>query len=141
MSGPAARAIALLSPLLLALTGCGEDPEDGDSASADPVITLNDEANAWPDAQVTGTLELREGCLLIDDSVAVFPLGTTWRSSDVVFENGMVATVGAHVSMGGGWFKVADVAQDDLPIVPMDKVQACAERTGAADFVWAQPAA
>ena len=138
MTSPRCRAAALLwLPLVLAPAACAADSDGPETGDSSPVITLNDEANAWPDAEVTGTLELREGCLLIGDSVAVFAFGTTWRDSEVVFEDGTVAEVGSQVHMGGGWIGVDDVDQADLPIVPMDKVKACAKRTGVADFVWA----
>lgn len=139
MTGLVVRAVALLSPLLLALTGCGENSGEGDTASQNPVITLNAQTDAWPTAQITGTLELRNGCLLIGNRVAVFPIGTTWESPAVVFEGGPRVRVGEQVTMGGGGFSAEDVTQDDLPIVPVSKVQACARRAEVDTFVWARP--
>jgi hypothetical protein len=103
------------------------------------VITLNTESNAWPAGVVRGLLVELDGCLLIGDSVAVFPHDTKWKEPTVLFRDGETITVGTQVRLGGGYYEAATITQADLPIVPMDKVQACAHRAGVTQFVWARP--
>ncbi|MCW2815468.1 MAG: hypothetical protein JWN84_2923 [Nocardioides sp.] len=126
-----------------ALTACGDDdaPSSGATPSddAEPIITLNRQSDAWPAALIIGSLTEREGCLLIDDDVAVFPFGTTRDSSGIAFPDGEQVSVPSDVRMAGGQFDDLTLAQSDLPIVPMDAVRTCASATGATGFVWAMP--
>ncbi len=125
---------------LAVLGGCGEsaDGED-DTTPENPALTLTAESDAWPSAEIRGLLSHREGCLLIGDSVAVFPAGTVWRAPEVLFNDGTSVRVGTEVRMGGGSFDADQVTADDLPIVPVDEVKECARRTSATTFVWARP--
>lgn len=117
--------------------GCSEESPPKRRDATSPVITLTGEAPPWPDARVTGTLTLRKGCLLIDESIAVFSIGTTWRDPDIVFKDGTVLTLGSRVHMGGGWVGANDMTEAHQAPVPMNEIEACARRTGAVDFVWA----
>lgn len=124
---------------LATVSGCGDGAKDEQAVPDNPVISLNSEANAWPTAEIRGALTEREGCLLIGNSVAVFPFGTKWRSPEIVFDDGTTVRVGTQVSMGGGSFNADEATLDGLPIVPVDKVKACAQRAGVTTFVWARP--
>lgn len=108
-------------------------PDDG------PLITLTEESNAWPAAGVNGWLTERQGCLLIDDAIAVFPLGTDWTPPSVNFPNGESVLVDSRVRLGGGWFELQGVTQEDLPLMPVEEVRECSRRTGATQYVWAAP--
>jgi hypothetical protein len=104
-----------------------------------PVIALLERSNFWPTAIVTGHLTERQGCLLIDDAVAVFPVSTEWDPPSVRFRNGDSVEVDSRVRLGGGWFPIEGVTQEDLPLMPVSEVRECARRTGATQYVWAAP--
>jgi hypothetical protein len=141
MVAGSARSASWLAVLLCvpALGACGEEEGGEQSAPDSPLLTLNAESGAWPAAEIRGALTEEEGCLLIGESVAVFPLGTVWRSPDVVFADGTSVRVGSEVNLGGGQFIADDVTADDLPVVPVEQVQECARRTSVTTFVWARP--
>lgn len=136
--------IAYLAAIALSATGCGSEggrtgsagnqqPDDG------PVIALTEDANAWPAAIVRGRLTEQDGCLLIGDSVAIFPSGTSWDAPVVTFPDGQTVEVNSHVRMGGGGFDIAALTQKGSPIVPVSEVRECAELTGSQEYVWAAP--
>jgi hypothetical protein len=131
-------AVGIAVAAVLPLVGCTGSSDDGETEN-DPVITLNEESDSWPTALVAGRLSEHKGCLLIADNVAVFPRGTDWDAPDVVFSDGTRVAVGSQVTMGGGYFDAEAVTQDDLPIVPVAQVQACARRNAVTGFVWARP--
>lgn len=134
--------IACLAAIALSVTGCegggsgsagNQQPDDG------PVIALTEDANAWPTAIVKGRLTEQDGCLLIGDSVAIFPSGTSWDAPVVTFTDGQTAEVNSHVRMGGGSFDIAALTQNGNPVVPVSEVRKCAELTGSQEYVLAAP--
>ena len=65
-----------------------------------PVIALTEGSAEWPAAEVIGQLTERQGCLLIDDAIAVFPLGTDWTPPSATFPNGESVPVNTQVRAG-----------------------------------------
>jgi hypothetical protein len=133
--------LSLTALLLAATAACA----DGAGARSDlrrdngPLITLNSEANAWPDAVVEGELTERGGCLLIGGAIALFPAGTTWDPPRVRFSHDSTVEVGTHVVMGGGYGAVDDLTPAGSPIIPVPAMRACAAATGATQYAWASP--
>lgn len=120
------------------LSGCrgdepSERPDDG------PVIALTGEAAVWPAALVKGRLAEQEGCLLIGDAVAVFPMGTGWDPPTVTFRDGEPVEVDSRVRMGGGTMDIDELTVEGSPLVPVAEVRECGRRTGADEYVWAAP--
>lgn len=109
------------------------------SVAASPLLTLNAPSDNWPNAQVQGALTERAGCLFIAGNIAVFPHDTTWDNPEVLFTDGTRAALGTRVNLGGGFWHLGPITQDDLPTFPISRVQVCADRTGISDFVLAGP--
>lgn len=137
--------LATLTLVVIAGAACSDQPgatqrEPDDVAVEDgPVIALREESDFWPASIVSGRLTQRQGCLLIGNAVAVFPVGTEWTPPSVSFRNGDSVRMGSRVRMGGGWFDVEGVTQESLPIMPVADVRECARLTGATQYVWAAP--
>lgn len=95
--------------------------------------------NAYPTAQISGRLELIEGCLLVGDSVAFCADGTSWdpEKRSVVFESADPVRVGEQFSGGGGHYAKDNLA--GLDGVDADAVIECLNRTDASDAVIATP--
>lgn len=136
---PRTWAVAVSSLVALGLSGCGGGDDDTEKPDDGPVIALTGEAEVWPAAMVVGRLTEQEGCLLIDDAVAIFPVGTGWDPPRVTFDTGESVEVGTRVRMAGGTGDIAELADDSLPLVPFADLQACGERTGAEAYVLAAP--
>lgn len=142
------RRVSLLATLTLVVfagPACsdqrGATQPDPDEVAVDdgPVIALLEESNFWPASIVKGRLTERRGCLLIEDAVAVFPVGTKWTPPSVSFRSGDSVYVDSRVRMGGGWFDLEGVTQESLPIMPVADVRECARLTGATQYAWAAP--
>ena len=138
-----ARLLAALALAVIAGSACsdqtGAAPPDDGTVDDGPVIALLEESQFWPAAIVRGRLTQRRGCLLIEDAVAVFPVGTAWTRPYVSFSNGDSVRVDSRIRMGGGWFDIAGVTQESLPIMPVAEVRECARRTGVTRYAWASP--
>ncbi len=104
------------------------------------MIALTEVADVWPTALVRGRLHEREGCLLIADSVAVFPFGTEWEPPLVTFQSGESVEVDSRVRMGGGEFQIDELIQEGSPLTPVSDVRDCGDRTGSQRYVWVAPA-
>lgn len=135
------QAIALIGTALLALVAaCGADAPAG--AEVGPVITVVEDWNAYPVAQVAGQLREREGCLLIGGSVVFWPKGTTWDAAAwaVVQSDGSRVVVGERFDGGGGWY---DPATDFADLLGSSeaarRLATCVDETAARSVVVATP--
>jgi hypothetical protein len=65
-----------------------------------------------PAAGISARLAMVDGCLLIGDSVALWPNGTSWnpRRRSVVFESSPPMQVGDEFSGGGGGYMREDLS-------------------------------
>src|SRR4051812_38747750 len=99
---------ALLVPVLLRETSDAEGFVDG------PVVSAAATSGAYPDALVEGSLSLRDGCLLLGESVVYWPAGTSWDAEGQAvtfsraFEGASPARVGLSFKGGGGLFALTD---------------------------------
>lgn len=109
-----------------------------------PVISLGDDVNGYPSAEVTGRVSLEDGCLLIGDSVVIWPDQTSWDESRQAVEFGgdfdsyPTAPVGEEFSGGGGFFSPDNVR--DMESLDEQAVLRCIRSTGAQGAVLAYPA-
>ncbi len=129
---------AVLGAASTAACGSGEGVEAA-QPWYDPVLAMTVVAEYWPQAIVQGRLTEEAGCLLIGGSIAVFPAGTTWTSPSVTFPGGERSRVDTDVRLGGGTFDVAGLTQQGSPELPVSDVEACAESTGATEYVLVAP--
>lgn len=144
-------AVTLLSALVLTLSACGSATGEASRAGAganSPVIATPEEAKDYPLAEVSGLLELREGCLVLGGDIVFWPYGATWDEDGKAvvfedapqFEDAASAQVGAVFTGGGGWYP-ADTDfgswRGDEFADPIDK---CEEATNIRDVVCAYPA-
>jgi hypothetical protein len=135
------HAIADASTLLIALVGViavnvladGQRDLSAHYDETAPVIALPEPWEAIPDALISGTLQLVEECLLLDDVVVVWPHGTTWDdSSDTVVASDFEFGLGDIVTGGGG--AMPDIGPDSSDRYGEDGVAAitsCMSRTGS----------
>jgi len=108
---------------------------------AGPVIAVAYDG-PWPAARVLGTLRLQDGCLLVDDAVAMFPAGTTWAEPDqVLFADGDAWALGDRIEGGGGHLGERAVTDADLDDRATAAASACAKETGVPDVVLVRPVA
>lgn len=134
-----------LTMVMFAGAACSDEPGATQPRADDvlvddgPVIALLEEATYWPAAIVKGRLTERSRCLLIEDAVAVFPVGTEWTPPSVTFRSGDSVQLDSRVRMGGGWFDLEGVTQESLPIMPVADVRECARLTGVTEYVLAAP--
>ena len=88
-------------------------------------------------------LALTEGCLTIDNFVAVFPYGTSWDEDEQAvafggdFEDSHSVRVGETFRGGGGYYE-GNVRTAFVDVV-QDAVDACLEATGFKGVVLAHP--
>lgn len=149
--------VAVASPwalacLVLTLSACGTATGNTSGADTDegsPVIAMPEEAQDYPLAQVSGLLELREGCLVLGGAIVFWPYGAAWDAENKAvvfedapqFEDAAAAPIGAVFTGGGGWYST-DTASfrswrgDGFA----DSIEKCQEATGiSGDVVYAYP--
>lgn len=118
------RRILAASALVMLVAGCAQEPGDIDSADT-PVAQYDWSEGAAMQALLEGTLELRDGCLVVIQTasdassdavvVPVFPRKyASWDSArDVLAFNGVDYGMGDSIAAGGGW---VDPTEDmDIP--------------------------
>jgi hypothetical protein len=114
-------------------------------ASIDGPVLAMEEPPVRPLALIRGTLVLRDGCLVIGDSVAVWPAGTTWDESteSVTFSDEFdaypVASVGSVWGGGGGAFPVTYEFVDFVGEDGANWINDCVDQTGATAVVFTYP--
>lgn len=117
------RALAA-GALVILIAGCGQDAggdESGDLDSADsPVARYDWNGGAAMQALLEGTLEIRDGCLVVVPSwenmppdtsvVAAFPRKyTSWDGTrQVLTYSGVDYRMGDAIAAGGGWVQPTD---------------------------------
>jgi hypothetical protein len=127
-----ALVVAVLATGAVAVAGCAVP---GSSRVDGPVLTNQRPlvGGGGDAADVSGTVGLREGCLVFEDgadaSLVVWPGGTRWDADEevVILPGGARAGVGDEVSGGGGWY--TGEPSGISPVVA-EELAACAEATG-----------
>jgi hypothetical protein len=136
-----ARHLAGALLLLAALAACGDDEGDDESDAAVelPVITVDEEWNARPTAEVRGRLELENGCLVIEGHVVFWPNGTEWDgdAQTVIADGEVWATVGQGFSGGGGFYDATADYRELIGDQPGEALIGCIDLTGATGAVFA----
>lgn len=143
----------LLVPLCLALTlsGCGsadDVPPATGPASNLPVIANPEEDNGYPSAEVSGLLELRNGCLILGGDVVFWPYRATWDADAQAvvfrdapqFEDAAPATVGAVFTGGGGFYPADTDFRAWRGAEFADPIEKCQTATNTKNVVFAYPA-
>lgn len=108
-----------------------------------PVVAIGEDWDDYPVAQVSGTLTLVDGCLLLGDAVVFWPHGTTWDEDRREvgfggdFEDAAPAVVGAEFTGGGGFYSAANVR--GLESLDADALIGCQRGPDADGFVLAYP--
>jgi hypothetical protein len=106
--------LALAVAFLAACGGTGEGAVDG------PVLTSPPgPGDGGMDAQVRGTLEIRDQCVLLVGEQdlgspaypVIWPAGTTWQQNPpaVVLEDGRAVKAGTSVTGSGGYLQQVDI--------------------------------
>lgn len=133
--------VVLVLVALAANAWLRDSPADGQVDG--PVVALGEGWSSYPTAQVSGTLTLVDGCLLLGDSVVFWPHGTTWDEDRQEvgfggdFEDADPAPVGAEFTGGGGFYSAANVR--GLESLDADALTGCQPETDADGFVFAYP--
>lgn len=147
-------AVTLLSApacLVLTLSACGSATEEASGADAGahmPVIPTPEEAKDYPLADVSGLLELREGCLVLGGDIVFWPHGATWDADGKAvvfedapqFEDAAAAQVGAVFTGGGGWYPADTDFRSWRGDEFAELIEKCQEATNIRDVVYAYPA-
>ena len=132
----------LVALLAASASACSGDEE---SVANGPVIRRSEDPPAYPLALVRGSLNLRDGCLMVGENVVFWPVGTTWEPETEsvtfgeVFEGAPSISVGSRAELGGGVIggrtDLQEVLDDDRA---RDALLTCLEATGAesASFVY-----
>ena len=97
--------------LWFAIDGAGAEPEAPDTGPL-PVITPDADWESVPAAGISGTVTLRDGCLLLDSEIVFWQHGTRWDqdAEAVVLEDGTTVDLGQEFTGGGGHY---DLRGDD----------------------------
>ena len=110
------RRAILAAAVLLTMVGCGSSddsrPQDPDASHASAGLVLTDiTTDTSGAARITGTLELRSGCVLLESGndvrLAVWPTGSTFDTASEpptvqLPDSGPVAIDGVERTYGGG---------------------------------------
>jgi hypothetical protein len=91
---------------MVALAACADHephPEEPEPQDRGPVIAA-DASRGCPSATISGTLELKHGCLVLAGNATLWPAGTTWDQANtaVVVSGGPRLPVGSRVEVTGG---------------------------------------
>ncbi|MEP7739670.1 hypothetical protein ABKW28_18655 [Nocardioides sp. 31GB23] len=139
------RGLGLVT-LAILLLGFGAVMADSSDGAASPVITrVADPKIPYPTAGISGRLDLREGCLMIGQSVVFWPPGTSWDESrrEVVFEGDFQGSPNALVDSiftgGGGTFAWRDDLNGVLIGDAEVALRECINKTGATHALLAYP--
>lgn len=100
--------LAMAAVVAVSVSGCSANDNGGVLGADGALVLVAPPADGGDDAQVSGVVRLIDGCLGIDDSVALWPSGTELVSEDPltidVPGTGEVQ-VGASVRGAGGYIE------------------------------------
>lgn len=141
-----AAAMCLVLMLSACGTAAGETSASG-PASQLPVITYPEEARDYPLAGVEGSLELREGCLVLGGDIVFWPYGATWdEDAEAVvftdapqFEDAAPARVDAVFSGGGAYYQTNTDFRSWLGAEFAAPIEGCRKAAHIRDVVYAYP--
>lgn len=109
-----------------------------------PVVSAAATSGGYPDARVEGSLNLRDGCLLLGESVVYWPAGTSWDAEGQAitfsgdFEGAPPVRVDSWFNGGGGFVALTDDYATQLGHAG-ERVRTCVAKTGATQIVFAYP--
>ncbi len=137
--------LAASAALLAACQSAARDTSAEPLLDTLPVITrVADENIPYPTAGVSGSIKIRNDCLVLDDAVVFWPAGTTWDGANSAVEFGgdfagsERVVVGAPFTGGGGVYGVNGV-EGVLDESAQQAVRECVEATDAASVVMVYP--
>lgn len=114
--------------LIVALLGaCSSDDAPRVLRTPDAAVLVAAPADGGDDAMVSGEVTVVDGCLGINDDVAVWPSGTQVTDPDgPVIEVPQLGTitVGDHVEGAGGYMRARDLHDEHSPAVPDSCIEA-----------------
>ena len=106
-------AVALVALLAACSSSSGSSPPSLAQEGADVVVPLYRTEGSSMLATVEGTLEVRGGCLIVNESgaviVPVWPQGTALHGAVVKFNGRVIGTVGRPVELTGGSLPIEQV--------------------------------
>lgn len=102
-----------------------------------PAIVLAEEWKFAPAATVTGRLEERGGCLLLNDDVVVWQKGTSWdpATDSVAGPTGTTIAVGEQAQGSGGEYSTGEGLSSVIGAEAYADVSDCVARTEAGHAV------
>src|SRR6476620_1544674 len=142
--GPPVLGVVGALALLALIANASRGAADLEGHTDGPVISLGEDWNAYPTAQVTGRIALVDDCLLLDASVVFWPHQTTWDEGRQAvefsgdFEASAPASVGEKFTGGGGYYSAEDVR--GMKSLDAEAVLRCMRETDADGVVFAYPA-
>lgn len=100
-----------------------------------PVVTTG-QLDGGEDALIVGEVRLDQGCLVVTDGGASYPIvwqpGTTWDPSAeaVVLPEGVRVAMGQRISAGGGYHGVDQLSAFGVAPAGIETIGGCADRVG-----------
>lgn len=130
--------------LWFAIDGAGAEPEAPDTGPL-PVITPDAHWDSVPAAQVSGTVTMRDGCLLLDSEIVFWQHGTRWDqdAEAVVLEDGTTVQLGKEFTGGGGTYDLRGDGSGTLDMRSLlgneggRAIESCSATTGITALVFA----
>lgn len=124
--------------------GAGAEPEAPDTGPL-PVITPDAHWDSVPAAQVSGTVTMRDGCLLLDSEIVFWQHGTRWDedAEAVVLEDGTTVELGQEFTGGGGTYGLRGDGSGTLDMRSLlgneggRAIESCSATTGITALVFA----
>lgn len=111
-----------------------------ESTDEEPLISLVEPLNAIPAGTVGGVLELRSGCLAIEDAILVYAIqGATWDADRkaVVMPDGTRDLVGSVVGYGGGYVPATEAILTKMGESDSDQLLECMRAVAATSIALA----
>jgi len=141
--GGLAVGVVVLLALLALVVNASLGDADVEGQTDGPVISIGEDWDGYPTAQVTGRLALVDDCLLVGSTVVFWPHETTWDQDRQAvefggdFEGSASASVGEQFVGGGGFYSADDVR--GLESLNAEAVVRCIRETGAHNAAFAYP--
>ena len=110
------------------------------------MIAQPERANAYPEAQVSGELTLRDGCLFVGPNLVVWPYGATWDDTEEAvtfnsppFDQAPAARVGGYFDGGGAYYSADTDFTSWFGKQFGASIEDCQAATNTSDVVYAYP--